>query len=553
METATQEARPTPTSASTVHAPEDAAPPAGDGSNETVVPARPLVPLPTLTPGQVALNTLRRAYAENAKPIDLGDDMDKEDVPSDDEWSETVWNLVACVAQLAPLDSYYEPMGSNWVFNLGIVGQFERALTQLAHTAEAAYVQLAVQEGKRVISPQWHVPLLVIVSDEFSNPGEATRVFRHIVGWIKHVRSHVEILLGYSETDVHFDSFAETTVCGLLSDPQRNTNPSLALVEGKWKPRDTIEVVKMLHAPTLARAPKRRTTAHEEDSQMVSFHGAPFKAEAISMGAQPPMSPRRAGPASSIALELVPASPVTQKLAAEPADADRHWHSSRRFPPDAIDKYGCPLLVNQRTLEWIEEQEAKQSALQAARASPAPSSLVSQGQASASGAPPSSAAPSSRSSSVAPANIAHHVGSHSHAALADVSRIPLQRRIASAATGVDWFYVPNVLDYFAQRDEYQLDVEGRPLSTGYADDTEWRAKLVYPYGILKQFKERLTARQSNDKELVEMAVRYGCGFRTLIPQSSSPTAADPSPVEGFSTKGEYFRAHGHQIVEELRL
>ncbi|EJD49360.1 hypothetical protein AURDEDRAFT_161456 [Auricularia subglabra TFB-10046 SS5] len=266
---------------------------------------------------------------------------------------------------------------------------------------------------------------------------------------------------------------------------------------------------------------------------------------------QPPMSPSRAGQASGPARESTQIAVVAQKLFSEPVDPERHWHSSRRFPPDAIDEFGHPLLVDKRTLDWIEEQEAKQEALQAARSSPAPSSHVSRGQASAAGAPPSSAAPSSRSSSQAPVNIARPAWSH--AALADSNRIPLQRRIASAATGVDWFYIPNVLDYFAQKDDYRLNAEGLPKAGGYADDAEWRAKLVYPYWVPEQYKARLTARQSNDKELVEMAVRYGCGFRTVIPQSESRAASEPSPVGGFSTKGDYFRAHNHQTVAELRL
>ena len=47
--------------------------------------------------------------------------------------------------------------------------------------------------------------------------------------------------------------------------------------------------------------------------------------------------------------------------------------------------------------------------------------------------------------------------------------------------GVDWFRVPNVLEYFEQKNEYRLDADGVRL--GSSSDTtvvDWRAKPLKP-------------------------------------------------------------------------
>ncbi|EJD43118.1 hypothetical protein AURDEDRAFT_126032 [Auricularia subglabra TFB-10046 SS5] len=223
----------------------------GESSTETVVPARQTVPLPTATPGQVALATLRRAYAENAKPIDLGEDIDEEELGSVDDWSETIRNLVSRTSRLVVLESYFETINEHCLISVGIIGQFESALNQLARTVENAYVQLAVQAGRCVLAPHWQDPLLILVNDEFEHLGEASRVFRYVVTWIHHARS--EILLGYSEPDSyvappaplnrnlrgHFNSFTEATdwsstdpVAGLASSLFKVNAPQLPFSSG---------------------------------------------------------------------------------------------------------------------------------------------------------------------------------------------------------------------------------------------------------------------------------------------------------------------------------
>lgn len=249
-----------------------------------------------------------------------------------------------------------------------------------------------------------------------------------------------------------------------------------------------------------------------------------------------------------------PTPPLTLPPA-DPRDADLHWNSARRTPSDALDEYGYPLEEDEEVLELFDRQEAERSSSQPARSSPAPSSAPSQAASSASAGPPASVALSPRSSPAPapappPSNTAATSWSHSTAARAN--RIPLHRRLSLIVPDVAWYHIPNVLEYFEQRGEYLLNADGGHLEgPAYFMAIDWRARLMPPFWLPKQFKSRMSSRQQNQLEQVEMAFRYGCAFQTVIPERTAPPT--PSPIEGFPSKEAYLRTHSHLCVDELNL
>ncbi|EJD42626.1 hypothetical protein AURDEDRAFT_168435 [Auricularia subglabra TFB-10046 SS5] len=238
------------------------------------------------TPGEEIRSQIFRQYTESLVAQDLGAlPPELDGTQRNQELFETPYTIVLRARALEPLRAYFVRVGSQWKFIVGIIGQFELAIEQLRELIGRAHALLAIPASQRFLAEDWDEELEFVTNGEYKRYGIALRAFRHVTHWLDYATVYLHYLIGRVdcseipslpppldlELNGSYNSFAEATSIAARNGQAAvssgapspaSTRPSSPV--GTWLPKDSVAMTKSWGK-----------------SDVNTFHGAPFKAEAV--------------------------------------------------------------------------------------------------------------------------------------------------------------------------------------------------------------------------------------------------------------------------------